>query len=54
MCVCVCVLCDLSVWALVISVHESVVIGVYSCVCEGNDTPLQYSCLENSMGGGAW
>ena len=35
--VCVCVsvytLCDLSVWALVISVHESAVIGVYSCVC---------------------
>ena len=21
---------------------------------EGNDTPLQYSCLENPMGGGAW
>ena len=21
---------------------------------EGNGTPLQYSCLENSMGGGAW
>ena len=20
----------------------------------GNDTPLQYSCLENSMGRGAW
>ena len=38
-CVCVCacmpvyILCDLSVWALVISLHESVVIGVYSCVC---------------------
>ena len=23
-------------------------------VGEGNDTPLQYSCLENPMGGGAW
>ena len=21
---------------------------------EGNDTPLQYSCLNNSMDGGAW
>ena len=21
---------------------------------EGNDTPLQYSCLENPMYGGAW
>ena len=21
---------------------------------EGNDNPLQYSCLENPMGGGAW
>ena len=23
-------------------------------VGEGNGTPLQYSCLENPMGGGAW
>ena len=21
---------------------------------DGNGTPLQYSCLENPMGGGAW
>ena len=21
---------------------------------EGNGTPVQYSCLENPMGGGAW
>ena len=21
---------------------------------EGDDTPLQYSCLENPMDGGAW
>ena len=26
-------------------------IGSYG---EGNGTPLQYSCLENPMGGGAW
>ena len=25
-----------------------------SCVGEGNVTPLQYSCLENPMDGGAW
>ena len=25
------------------------------CICgEGNGTPLQYCCLENPMGGGAW
>ena len=26
---------------------------MYGCG-EGNGTPLQYSCLENPMGGGAW
>ena len=25
-----------------------------SCIGEGNGTPLQHSCLENPMGGGAW
>ena len=25
-----------------------------SVVGEGDGTPLQYSCLENPMGGGAW
>ena len=25
-----------------------------ACYGEGNGTPLQYSCLENPMGGGAW
>ena len=29
-------------------------IGVYSVNGEGNGTPLQYSCLENPMDGGAW
>ena len=24
------------------------------CFGEGNGNPLQYSCLENPMGGGAW
>ena len=27
---------------------------VYSLSGEGNDNPLQYSCLENPMDGGAW
>ena len=27
---------------------------VYDICREGNGTPLQYSCLENSMDGGAW
>ena len=25
-----------------------------SCFGEGNGTPLEYSCLENPMDGGAW
>ena len=25
-----------------------------TCTGEGNGTPLQYSCLENPMDGGAW
>ena len=25
-----------------------------ACFGEGNGTPLQYSCLENPMDGGAW
>jgi len=30
------------------------IIGVAYTQGEGNGTPLQYSCLENPMGGGAW
>ena len=34
-------------------VHEKyMVLSIY--FGEGNGTPLQYSCLENQMGGGAW
>ena len=29
-------------------------VSVYSVSGEGNGTPLQYSCLENPMDGGAW
>ena len=28
--------------------------SLYTIVGEGNGTPLQYSCLENPMDGGAW
>ena len=28
--------------------------GLGRSPAEGNDNPLQYSCLENSMDGGAW
>ena len=27
---------------------------LYAYIGEGNGTPLQYSCLENPMDGGAW
>ena len=30
-------------------------LSIYKLFCgEGNGTPLQYSCLENPMDGGAW
>ena len=29
-------------------------IAFYTQLGEGNGTPLQYSCLENAMDGGAW
>jgi len=29
-------------------------IDLKTVIGEGNDTPLQYSCLENPMDGGAW
>ena len=37
---------------------ENVYVKIYSLPLftntEGNGTPLQYSCLENPMDGGAW
>ena len=38
------------VWRVAVRNRTSVRV----CVGEGNGTPLQYSCLENPMGGGAW
>ena len=32
----------------------SVYYSQLKCPGEGNGTPLQYSCLENPMDGGAW
>ena len=29
-------------------------IGLKNQCAQGNGTPLQYSCLENPMDGGAW
>ena len=35
--------------------NSLVILGeVTICPGEGNGTPLQYSCLENPMDGGAW
>ena len=36
-------------WYLIVTL-----ICIYLMVGEGNGTPLQYSCLENPMDGGAW
>ena len=35
-------------------VHKSPFPGLSGASGEGNGTPLQYSCLENPMDGGAW
>ena len=39
--------------------YKALLDAVYKATCraysgEGNGTPLQYSCLENPMDGGAW
>ena len=42
--------------AIIISIKGRA-LGIYlekTIIGEGNGTPLQYSCLENPMGGGAW
>ena len=49
MCVCV------SIILLHIYVDKRYIIEYLLCDNgEGNGTPLQYSCLENRMDGGAW
>ena len=34
--------------------ETALISGSGRCSYGGNDNPLQYYCLENSMGGGAW
>ena len=34
--------------------HHTIILFLSSCTGEGNGNPLQYSCLENPMDGGAW
>ena len=50
---------DISHYQLVTAFFtEATAVQIYSCLKallgEGNGTPLQYSCLENPMDGGAW
>ena len=43
--------------SLAIHVHSQALVQMFAEVCvigEGSGTPLQYSCLENPMGRGAW
>ena len=43
---------DLSIYLYIIY-HQYIYIYILT-IGEGNGTPLQYSCLENPMDGGAW
>jgi len=36
------------------SQHSYMIFFAYTEIGEGNGTPLQYSCLEIPMDGGAW
>ena len=44
--------------SLMVKLGEKMNVGIFckssAKVREGNGTPLQYSCLENPMDGGAW
>ena len=46
---------SVALFAIIFS-HSEVCLFTLLIVCfgEGNGTPLQYSCLENPMDGGAW
>ena len=39
---------------VIVLLSVSPFMSVSVCLGEGNGTPLQYSCLENPMDGGAW
>ena len=52
-----CIICTLSHVILHLQYKNDLDIHLYTIIYtigEGNGTPLQYSCLENPMGGGAW
>ena len=40
--------------AIIVLLSISPFMFVSVCLGEGNGTPLQYSCLENPIGGEAW
>ena len=46
----------LTCWLLfpLLCAFSSFIIKIYDMYGEGDGTPLQYSCLENPMDGGAW
>ena len=41
------------VWVPDLTILQEISTSILS-IGEGNGTPLQYSCLENPMDGGAW
>ena len=49
-------MCDMYIYIYVIYIYAHIYIKIYIYIIfgEGNDTPLQYSCLENPMKRGAW
>ena len=46
------VLCEVNIKCS--ELNPSISKDVWIIIGEGNGTPLQYSCLENPMDGGAW
>ena len=48
------VLLDANIRMDPLSLSSSTVCNLQTALGEGNGTPLQYSCLENPMDGGAW
>ena len=45
---------QVTVCYLLIKIFVSLICKNFICIIKGNGTPLQYSCLENPMDGGAW
>ena len=49
-----CLFCCLAHRVIITIFLNSIYMHQYTVFREGNGTPLQYSCLENPMDGGAW